>query len=95
MAVDDCQNLSQLQDFPNSPRMESLSASNFQTCLNPTDAYSNGGIREESLIVGALEEYQSYLFSIRVWNNEGSSPEDDVVSLCNRTQEAGNEKFPV
>ena len=43
-----------------------------------------------SILEGSpLEEYQSYVFSVRVWNGEGGAPVNDNITSCNITQEAG------
>ena len=86
-AVESCQQQKPLED---SPRQETLNQSQFKTLPNPTDAYNEDGLQLENMTVSGLEEYQSYRFTIRVWNSQGVDPEDDVIiTVCNRTQEAG------
>ena len=87
-AVLDCQQLKELEDFPGSPRSELLVPAQFQTLPNPTEAYLSGGIQLESLTVDKLEEYQSYVFVVRVSNSQEGGPESNTT-VCNRTQEAG------
>ena len=74
--------------FVNSPRRLVLSSSEFATNANPNMAYIEGGLRTEMMVVQGLEEYQSYVFTVRVRNSEGVGPEGENV-VCERTQEAG------
>ena len=79
-----------LELFPDSPRREFLESSQFKTLPNPTDAYRADGVQLETLSLNGLEEYQSYTLTIRVWNSQGRDSEDDVIiTVCNRTYEAG------
>ena len=67
-----------------------MDSSQFRTLPNPTDANRGGGVQLESITVSGLEEYQSYSFTVRVWNSQGMDSEDDTnVTVCNRTHEAG------
>ena len=91
VAVTDCSDRIQLADFPDSPRNETYTE--FETPADPNAARSGGGVSSEGVRVGGLEEYQSYQFTVRVWNREGSGPESDVIAVCNRTQEAGEDTY--
>ena len=44
---------------------------------------------EENVTLVRLEEFQSYRVSVRVWNREGSGPENDVMTTCVTTLEDG------
>ena len=90
VAVQSCHWQKPLEEFPGSPRREKLDSSHFKTLPNPTDASRRAGVQSESLTVNRLEEYQSYTFTVRVWNRQGMDSEDDaIVTVCNRTHEAG------
>ena len=89
VAVTDCSDRNPVAEFPDSPRNETYTE--FETPVNPNLAHSGGGVRSEGVRVEGLEEYQSYQFTVRVWNSEGSGPESDVIAVCNRTQEAGDQ----
>ena len=84
-AVKNCQEPTVPEIFPNSSRKEYLTF--FQTNPDPNTAYMEGGLQLESLIIDTLEEYQSYNFTVRVWNSQGEGPE--AITICNRTLEAG------
>ena len=82
-AVEDCQEQIVLENFIGTPRREHLTS--FET--DPNVAYMEEGLELESLTIDTLEEYQSYTFTVRVWNNQGEGPE--AITICNRTLEAG------
>lgn len=77
-----------MMDIVNSPTQLALLSSEFETPANPNMAYIEGGLRTEMLVVPGLEEYQSYVFTVRVWTSEGDGPEGEN-EVCERTQEAG------
>ena len=86
MAVNNCNQQTPFDPLPNI----TISANDFNTLPNPTEAHANGRLQLESAIVNELEEYQSYLFVIRVWNKEVVAPNNnDIINICNITQEAG------
>ena len=74
---------------PESPRTETLTE--FTTDPNPTTAYDGGSgeVGEEDFTLESLEEFQGYQVSVRVWNREGSGPENDVMTICVTTLEDG------
>ena len=84
-AVEDCQEQMVLENFTGTPRTEHLTS--FETNPYPNVAYMEGGLQIESLTIDTLEEYQSYTFTVRVWNNQGEGPE--AITICTRTLEAG------
>ena len=84
--MDDCQQRTQLENFPDSPRNETLTSMNFTTPANPNEAFVEGGIQLESVTVGDLQEYQSYVFTVTVRNSLG---EATPMTVCSRTEEAG------
>ena len=95
MAVDDCNQSEPSTLLPTSYRI-TIPTTDLNTPPDPTNAYSSGGgvLQLESTIVSVLEgspleEYQSYVFSVRVWNGEGGAPVNDNITSCNITQEAG------
>ena len=85
-AVDDCQQRTQLENFPDTPRNETLTSLEFITPANPNEAFVEGGIQLESVTVGDLQEYQSYVFTVTVRNSLG---EGTPMTVCSRTEEAG------
>lgn len=84
-AVKDCQEQIVLENFIGTPRTDNLTS--FRNDPNPNMAYMEEGLELESLTIDTLEEYQSYTFTVRVWNNQGEGPE--AITICNRTLEAG------
>ena len=84
-AVEDCQKKRVLENFIGTPRREHLTS--FENDPNPNMAYMEEGLELESLTIDTLEEYQSYTFIVRVWNNQGEGPK--AITICNRTLEAG------
>ena len=84
--MDDCQQRTQLENFPDSPRNETLTSLEFMTSANPNEASVEGGIQLESVTVGDLQEYQSYVFTVTVRNSLG---EGTPMTVCSRTDEAG------
>ena len=87
VAVTNCSDPAEIDGFPNSPR--TITYYSFSTPFHPKTAHASGGAQTESETVAELEEYQSYQFRVRVWNNQGPGPEDHVMVVCNRTLEAG------
>lgn len=86
--MESCQERVPIVDFVNSPRRLVLNSSEFETPANPHTAFNEDGLRTETLTVPELEEYQNYVFSVRVMNSEGVGPEGENT-VCERTQEAG------
>ena len=79
----------EMEGIPDSPRTETYT--NFTNRPNPTITYNGGSgeVTEERVTVIELEEFQSYQFSVRVWNSQGSAPDNEVMTICVRTEEDG------
>ena len=89
VAVTNCSEPVEMEGIPRSPRTELIT--NFANDRNPTVVYMmrSGEVEDEEERVGGLEEFQSYQFSVKVWNKEGSGPENDTMTTCIRTMEDG------
>ena len=79
----------EMEGIPDNPRTETYT--NFTNNPNPTTTYNSGSgeVTEERVRVTDLEEFQSYQFSVGVWNSQGSAPENEVMTICVRTEEDG------
>ena len=89
VAVTNCTEPVEMVGVPENPRTETFTE--FTTDPNPTTAYGggNGEVGEENFTLESLEEFQGYQVSVRVWNREGSGPENDVMTICVTTLEDG------
>ena len=78
-----------MEGIPDSPRTETYTNFTNDPYLATPYNCGSGEVTEERVTVTELEEFQSYQFSVRVRNSQGSAPDNEVMTICVRTEEDG------